>query len=386
MVFWVALGVTVNLTLGARSPALAQAVWPQGAAAKVGAVIGLLGSGKPDDRSSSRARAAMREAMLREPLNSSAVANYAALVDFTGDTVASRKLFSLAETLSRRNLLAQSWLIEDAVQRGQVEEAIVHYDRALTVSEELRHRLLPILAAASSDPEIRTPLLPVLARRPLWWADYLTQLATSGDSGATLDDAARAVRLDVRNVSDAALAEAVLRRMITLKAYRPAIGLAEALDGRRSTTRTLVDGDFETPEGVLPFSWWMSDSADIRAFRDTVPTGNGLRIQAGERVLGGAAQQLIGLPPGSYTMSGRIGDHVATTVTGVRIGVECADGPSIATDRLPSAGPQGRQFATRFIVPETHCTAQWINISIDSDIETQPWVDQLRIAKAGGGA
>ena len=382
VLLWIATAVTANFSLGTRAPSLALALWPYGTKGAVGTASALLKTEAPASDTLSSARALLRAAVMREPINGDAVATLAAIDDFTGQSASARKFFKVSETLTRRNMLSEVWLIEDAVRRESVGDAIAHYDRALSVSKDLRPQLLPILVAAASDPEIQQHLMLKLAQRRPWWNDYFIELGTSGTSPDALDMSARAARLDGRTTGDDIYAEAVLRRLVALKAYRQAVALAQFVERGSSNGRGLVDGDFDANTGIAPFSWWMSDGGNVRAYLDTLPTaGSVLRIDVAQGTSGGAAQQLVGLTAGRYNVSGQVGDFSAEAASAITIAVVCAEGTTLHRFNIPRAGVVGQRFTFAFDVPAKACDAQWINISASSESGFSAWLDALRIAR-----
>ena len=98
-------------------------------------------------------------------------------------------------------------------------------------------------------------------------------------------------------------------------------------------------------------------------------------------VTAGAAQQLIALSPGAYTLSGIVGNHSPGDGTGVTIAIACAEGAELSRVKLPTAGPTGQRFVASFTVPRLDCEAQWLNIIATSDEPVQAWLDKLRISK-----
>jgi hypothetical protein len=382
VLLWMATAVTANFTVGTRAPSLALSLWPNGAKGAIGTASALLKTEAPASDALSHARALLRAAVMREPVNGDAVATLAAIDDFAGQTTSARKFFKVSETLTRRNVLAEVWLIEDAVRRESVGDAIVHYDRALSVSKELRPQLLPILVAAASDPEIQRDLMPKLAQRRPWWNEYFIELGTSGTSPSAIDLSARAARLDGRSTGDDIYAQAVLRRLVALKAYRQAVTLLQFIERGSSNVRGIVDGDFDASTGIAPFNWWMSDGSDVRAYFDSLPSGRSvLRIDVAQGTSGGAAQQLVGLSAGSYNVSGQVGDFNSESTSAITIAIVCAEGTTLRSFNVPRAGAVGQPFAFAFDVSAKACDAQWVNISASGESGFSAWLDALRIIR-----
>lgn len=382
LALWVSVGVTLNLTLARRMPALSEAWWPVGVTAKVVRGRSLLDAGPLPPAVIARAQSDLRTAARREPVNTYALSTLGALADLQGNKRQAQTLFRLSEGVSRRNALAELWLIEDAVGRGSIGEAVRHYDRAMRVSIDSRQILLPVLVSAAKQPAIAEDLLPLLARRPLWWKDYLEQLAAIGDDSAVMAASLQAITPDLRNAEERTLAENVLRRMVALKDDRRAVLAANRLEGRSGQTRSLRGGDFEHDDGVLPFAWWLRDEGNVRAYRDTVPDGTlGLWIVTSGETSGGAAQQLIGLPPGRYALSGSVGGVPVDPLARPSIVVSCSSGVTLSRFALPPSPGDGRGFKFAFVVPRAACPTQWLTVFTAPAADTSVWLDAMTITR-----
>lgn len=383
LTLWVTVGVTLSLTIATRDPMLARTWWPVGVAAKVAdGQATLLSFESLSAAAKDRMRGALRDAALREPVNNGAVAALAALDDYRGDKAQARTLFRLSEGLSRRNNMTQLWLIEDAVARNDVSEAIHHYDRAMRVSFNVRPTLLPVLIKATADSTVRSALIPVLSQRPRWWKDYVQLLGQRGENAQAMTEALHATRLDVRKPDERFLAEGVLRRMVALNAERAAVAAANRLDGVAGNTRGLQEGSFEGAAVIAPFAWALRDETSIRAYRDTVPNGTlGLRVLTSAGASGGVAQQLIGLAPGRYTLQGVAGDVSSDVSARAAIELRCGAGQQFARFVLPPAGGQGQRFRFVFDVPAEDCGAQWVGIVTAPAVDTDMWLDNLTITR-----
>lgn len=380
---WLSTAITLSLTIARQAPAIVQSWWPASVMAKV--TLGqqlLIGARQPEPQTVDSARASLRDAALREPVNTEALGTLATLDEYRKDQKRARALFLASEAVSRRNTLSQFWLIEDAVGRGDIAGAITHYNRAMLVSNESRTTLIPVLVGASSDPNIIKALMPLLARRPLWWRDYMTQLGKSGDNAAAMMAALHATRLDVRNPDDAVLAQDILRRLVAIGAGGSAIIAANRLEGLPGITRSLRDGGFETPVNVLPFAWWLRDEPSIRAYRDTVPNGSiGLRVSTNSGTGGGVAQQMIGLAPGQYVLVGQAGGIPADPTARPTIDITCGTGTPLMHAILASSGEDGSGFRFVFHVPAMNCPLQWISIATAPAVDTDMWIDNLSITR-----
>jgi hypothetical protein len=378
---WVAVGVTLNFTVARQTPAFVEAWWPAGSMAKVAEGRQQLTSlSKLPKAAGDRMIAKLRDAALRDPTDTNALSTLAAFEENRTGANRARQLFRASEAVSRRNTLTEMWLIEDGVRRGEIDDVIKHYNRAMLVSNDARALIIPVLGKASSNPVILKELLPVLTRRPLWWKEYILELGKSGDSAATMVAVLRVTRPDMRNPEEASLAQLVLRRMVALKAASAAVRAANRLEGLSGPVRSLRDGGFEEPGNALPFAWWLRDEVSIRAYRDTVPTGStGLRLSTSSGSGGGVAQQLIGLRPGHYGLRGQAGGISNDRTARPAITIACETGKSLIRAELPQSDDKGQGFRFTFDVPKTGCSLQWVTIVTAPAVDTDAWLDNLAI-------
>ncbi|TCP29369.1 hypothetical protein [Sphingomonas sp. BK235] len=242
--------------------------------------------------------AASRQALRADPLNASALRLLAYVTELLPDGQPSaRRLMMLSERASRRDVLAQVWLIEDAVRRGDVEGALHHYDRALTVRPGMAGTLIPILVSATSTPEIRAALVPYLRADRAWTHPFLSVAVGKGQDLAAVADlfrrygGARAVpthseyetRLLARLVNEGDLA--------TARSFAGTMGMSAA-------ARALGFSAASTAPRFRPLTWTLYDGVDGAA---ELAAGDGLavtvapekRIVAASRMIAPAQAHLI---------------------------------------------------------------------------------------------
>jgi hypothetical protein len=300
-------------------------------------------------------------------------------------------LFNYSESLSRRDLPTQLWLIENSVTRNDVPGALIHYDRAMRASEEARTILIPIMVQASADPAIAAAIATLVRNRPLWWAGFVdgavAQGALPADSLARILQIVR-LRADVTGEHDFLVVGIErLARADRLDAayaiYRQATGSALPL------RNTLRDGGFEVEGGLPPFDWILNDEAGLRAVRE--PGGNGsgnmvLRLMADDGRFGEFARQRVALEPGRYLLTMEAGDVVGDTAAHPLVTLTCVSEAqtAVASLRLPSAPAQGAAVRAGFSIPAAGCASQWLSVSTGAGIDGQalaPWIDSLAIRR-----
>lgn len=373
---------------GQRNPRLALNWWPYSATARAAAASAMLQE-RPGRQGIAAARALALAALRREPVNAiaSRTAGFTAML--SGDAQEARRFFEYSESLSRRDLPTQLWLIEDKVQRNDINGALRHYDRALRVSSEARSLLIPILVQASADRAIALPLSELLKARPLWWSAFVDALITEGRSPAALAFIVHRLRL---RPDDAGERERLAHALSTL-AGRGAIGEAYAIyrDARPEPERSalLRNGGFESGDSLGPFDWWLVDESGLAAVRERRDGSSGdfaLSLVAGNGRGGEVARQLLVLRPGRYRLTMRAGDIVGDPLARPIVQFACARGQqtSLAQIRLPTATSGGSRIAETITVPSSGCEAQLLTISTGSLLEqppVTPWVDGLALTR-----
>lgn len=96
------------------------------------------------------------------------------------DSAGAEAAFAHALVLSRRELVARIWAIEEAVGRGDIRQALANYDIALKTSRSAADLLFPVLGSAIVEPRIRAELLRILRSDPVWEEALVNYLATAG--------------------------------------------------------------------------------------------------------------------------------------------------------------------------------------------------------------
>ncbi len=124
-----------------------------------------------------RARTALNE----QPLNPEALRLIGLWAASRHSPALSDRAMKLSARVTRRKAFVQFWLIERAVQRGDVPGAIAHYHAALSVAPSTRSVLFPILTTSLSNADIRAAVRPYIRQGTTWSADLLNAAITQGD-------------------------------------------------------------------------------------------------------------------------------------------------------------------------------------------------------------
>lgn len=250
-------------------------------------------------------------AMMHDPTAIAAVSTLGINAQLRGDTQSARRFFSYANLLTRRDLQTQLWNIEDAVGRGDVPDALRHYDIALRTSRHAPDLLFPVLASAIADPNIRAALIKTLKSKPAWATAFIDYVAGKGP--------------DPQSIADLFIGLARADVPVSETARRATVdGLIESdrLDQAWAYYMQLHPGAMRTRSRDPQFQADLASPSllDWRALDDVGITTSFQRngkvgvfdFSVATSVGGPLLEQLQALPPGHYRLSGR-SDGIATT-------------------------------------------------------------------------
>ena len=388
---WLSLANATSLVLGKKNPALATRFGLPSAETK-GVLALSIATDSPTPRQIGEARQLARAALRREPLNATAAVALGMIATVENQTDLARQLMEYSERVSRRNPFAQLWMIEDHVSRGDVAGALVHYDRAMRVSVNLRGTLIPILLQASADPAIAKSLATTLSNRPNWWPDALGAIIYQGSAPAvTLPIVLRQLKLQPGNSQERTFLGAAMRRLADGGAFSQAAGLyREARGNQRANGNLVRDGGFDTDSFLPPFEWDLHGEAGLTA---TVQPregaeGRSLFLSVNQGRQGELARQLLLLKPGHYRFAALAGDIRGDAFERPQIKLFCATAEARVTldVRLNAADQGGAWTRSDFDVPASSCPAQWLVIASaapEQGGQGDPWIDEVAIKPLG---
>lgn len=385
----ISLMATHSIAVRAKSPGT-DLSWRWASADEKAALAEDLLGQLPDPEVVARAEALAKSALEREPGHAKAARVAGVAANMQGQLDQAQALFRYAESLSRRDLQTQLWLIEDRVRADDIDGALRHYNRAMLVSPSVRPTLIPILAAAASKPAIRQPLSALLTQRPLWWADY-ADAVLSGGAPEVVAATLSALNLDPSEAAEGWRLSAGLNRLasggqasLALKIYRQSS--PQANEG----AQLLRDGSFEEGADFPPFEWEFVDQPDLAAIREPRDGAEGqvaLTLLAQQTANGELARQLLVLRPGLYQLRFQAGLVPNDALAAPTITIQCAGGslerPSLATIVAQPADGSPTIVEEEFAIP-ADCDSQWLMISgraASSGENEAPWIDALELRR-----
>jgi hypothetical protein len=375
---WVSLALTLSLNNARRNPVLASKMWSGNALAEAALAEQTISE---TTTASSRvlARGHAVTSLMNQPGNPVAARVMGVTAGLDGDLKGMARWLTYSERYSRRDLPVQLALIELAVQRGQINETLVHYDRALRVFAP-QPGLVDVLVAATNAADVRQALVPVVRRNPPWRQSYLIQLVESGHaSPETIYTTLRSSHLDPRQPLD----RRILGEATALLVGRGKVALARDLAG--ITGSGVRNGGFEQANLYPPLDWKLTDSTDLSGVVEQgirEKNGNALFVESHNDASGIVAEQVMSLMPGTHILSLTSGDGTGTTAEAPMVTISCAGrSNAIASMPLPVAKDAVRAFRMSFAVP-ANCPAQRLAIvaTPSSGLDTvRPWIDDVTL-------
>lgn len=339
-------GVTFSLAQVAvkRDPALAYRLAPYDGRILAAYATSLAGpEATPEDRA--RADGLAKRALQQDATAVAAVATLGMNASIRGDQAAARRFFAYAQKLSRRDLRTQLFMIEDAVQRNDIGGALHQYDISLRVFPNLGDMLYPVLASASSDPEIRRELVKTLTGKPTWSESFVNYLAGNGPdpkSTATLFLDLRRAGVTVPEIARVGAVNALMTAKWFDAAWSYYAAIRPGADRRRSRDPRFA-ANLETPS---QFDWMPVNEGGLT----TNIQGGFFDFAAPASVGGPMLQQLQLLPPGRYRLSGHsVGIEQAAGAQPYWT-LRCQNGRELGRVEVPNSNVANGNFSGTFTV------------------------------------
>lgn len=344
LVALLAVRVAAVLAFSSSRPGLAEAIWPTHPGVQLGAGLrairasAVAGQAPPAD-----AIQQVRAVARRDPLNSGPLLVEGTSAFAAGDLPRAESLLRAASRLDPLAPAPRFLLADLYFRQGQAEPGLAQVGFLLERFNGNAAPLVPALALFAVQPGAAEKLRPLLARQPIVRDQLLALLADNPEDLPTI--------LAIAPRTQAPGAEWQQRLLASLVA-KADYGRAHAL-WRRFGRVTAEPGGLFNPRFLAggpspPFNWRLTSGAAGTA---EAQSGGGLHLLYFGRDEAVLADQLLLLPPGSYSLS----FTVRGEPTGLAWSLTCLPG----TARQEAPLSQGR---LEFFVPPSGCPAQRLEL------------------------
>jgi len=307
--------------------------------------------------SSSAVRVLVRNALRRDATLTLAIELRALDMDSAGDTQGAARLFSLSRMISRRSLGTHTWLIQHAVKRGDVAEALAEYDLALRTSTAAPRLLFPVLAKAAANPELASPIAQTLDR-PSDWREMFLDYAIARPGSVQRIVALFLKMRDRSFLKDKQIDRLLIGQLVKDGSFGPAERVELAFGPPIAKGSLVRDPGFSEAQFHFPFGWTLIEAADVWAQRDRA---SGLAYHGASGGAGQIATQLLTLAPGSYRLVARNAEPAADTAALPYWTVTCAGAQPRQIALLNQSAGAGAMGD--FAVP-SGCGGQWLALNL----------------------
>lgn len=375
-IVWVSIAVTMGQILARSDSAGSRPRWFAADANGWAATVLLAKTGPDGGTDLPLVRQLATTSIRHKPLSIGALRALGLQEAILGHADNARRLFTYAESMSRRDVQTQLWLLEERVNAGDIPGALKHYDLAMRTSVPIRQMLLPVLAGSANDPLIAQMLARTLSARPNWWPEGLQAISAVTTNPASYARIIGQIHLDAARPDEANILSEAMTKLATMGRADLAYDLNPE---RKATQRTSIrNATFDRPEGLPPFSWDLTHTEDLSAVIEPRSGGRGNVLSVAGDANGMIARQLVMFPAGSYRLTGRAGRPAEASGGGLKVSLSCANDTqhSLASTVLLREGIHS--FALDITVPPA-CPAQWLRIdSMGAEVaESAPWIDDL---------
>ena len=332
-------------------------------------------AGEEEARSDAAVLSAVQRSVKRLPINGPAFRLYGLSRATNADIGAMRAQMRVSDAMERRDIGAQLWLIENAVEENDVNRALRHYDTALRIGESSRALLYPTLTNAMDSPLIRERFQPLMKANPPWLETFLRFAVSKTENPVAL---ARLARLNggwPQGAAFSSLDTELLARLVSNGDFAHAAEHFRGIDGvDPSILTTLRLTDASTDPRLAPIAWQAFGIDGIETYILAGREGGGAveieaEIEAGFK--GPVARKFLALEPGPYRLSANLEAEDYSQRDRARWIISCAgtqeEGALLREDQPLS---DAMQVDATFTVPRD-CPVQSLLVSSETLVTTR---------------
>ncbi|MBM4221361.1 MAG: hypothetical protein FJ170_05375 [Gammaproteobacteria bacterium] len=344
-------------------------------------------------RDAERAADELAAALRANPTNGPAYAALARLHEAAGDVPAAARAMETAAAMAPRRIDVQTEAAAFWMRRGDIARALLHWDVVLTFGTDLRARLFPDLLRLVEQPATLAAFAPLLQKEVAWWPDFF---AYAANNAAQVDTVQALFNLQAKgpNATSAPALRTFLGRLqregLWTEAYF--IWLNSLSKEQINNVGNLFNGGFEYPISSVGFDWIIDPLPQVLVETAATHGSTGSRalhvVFRGSKTAYRHLRQHLLLPPGSYSLRGRVRPESLETAQGLQWAVWCAGGKApLATSERFLGSDQWRHFSLQFAVPKADCPVQMVRLELagrtvlDFEARGGIWFDDISVER-----
>lgn len=302
-----------------------------------------------------------RTSLRLQAINPTALRTLGIVTIARGNERNGRALILQAERQSRRDGPTQFWLIEDAVQRGDINVALAHYNIVLRNKRSSHAMLFPILLGALKDPAIRGALRRYFATDEIWAPQFAAYaLANSRDL-----DSLVALTVESGGLKNPRLAQehavGLIARLAAERRFEAIRRIYLTMPGAsraRFSDPGLNTGDLDARYGVMGWQTKVVADASSSLVKDRAG-GLSLLLSANPLTTTSVATKLLYLKPGKYRIGIVLSAFEGGDGAAVEARIRC---PEQTGDRpIWSQRTSARAIRDNVVLP-VGCNVQYLDI------------------------
>lgn len=309
-------------------------------------------------------------ALRREPLASTALTIVGLQRGASADAA---KIISRANTIDKRQLVANAWLINYHGTAGRSGRVLKLLDEALRVSPGLSERYMPAFAQALENRESLPIFQQLLERRPIWQQAFWQ--AVSGRPAALPNAEILRARMLAGSFALDKTDDLLIDAFVRARRMDLALSYAKHLPALPEDAGNLLrNSSFNEMSRLPPIDWELTSDGRVGAAVDEGRGSLEINAIAGSSAL--VARQLVALTPGNYVLFAKLGQATLTSGSDILLHITCAEAVAGAPARLDvrMTGDVERPFA----IPEgAPCRFYWVGIEFSAMDSSGPALASL---------
>ena len=321
--------------------------------------------GRTDD-----AKAALRTS----PLDAQALT----VLAITGETAAGGSLLTLAEQVTRRSDFVELVALDEAAKKQDLDGALSHIDRLLTIYPDTQVTIFPALVAALSDPQ--APDLLIKRKSRPWFVPFLGFAISNSSEIAT--SLAMVEKASLTSKPDDGLLNAVVSRLTKEGAVREA--QAFAIRYAHVSPDDLTDFSLTTEtldQRLVPLTW--KTAPDVTS-SDLVNTKVSLEFPIPPLRTIDLLDRQTGLTPGSYVLEQSVSSGSGSPPSSVSWSMTCIGQAQPAWQQEVPITSAKMRFKSRIAIPQG-CLGQAWKLSASGEnlqIASSVNLEDIRLSKS----